>query len=193
MTRDREEAIKTIETAKIFAYDECYEKAFDIAIKALEQEPCEDVVSRAEVKKIAKEMYLEVANMELDVNTISDCISCTSSKCREVLERKLQALPSVTLPNKALEQESCEDAVSRQAVDNLAWEYLTKATDENIAFYEHFLDLPSVTPQKPKTGHWIDTGSGQKCSECGEIQYGYDNFRHFCANCGTKMDKEYTE
>lgn len=68
----------------------------ELAIKALEQEPCEDAVSRSEVKKIAKEMYLEVANMELDINTISDCISYTSSKCREVLERKLQALPPVT-------------------------------------------------------------------------------------------------
>ena len=37
------------------------------------------------------------------------------------------------------------------------------------------------------TGHWIDMGSGQECSECGEIQYGYDNFRYFCANCGAKM------
>ena len=45
--------------------------------------------------------------------------------------------------------------------------------------------------QGPKTGYWIDTGSGQRCSECGEIQYGYDNFRYFCANCGAKMeDKE---
>lgn len=67
-----------------------------LAIKALDQEPCEDAVSRAEVIKIAKEMYLEVANMNLDVKTISDCISYTSSKCREVLERKLQALSSVT-------------------------------------------------------------------------------------------------
>ena len=61
-------------------------------IDTLEQEPCKDVVSIAEVKRIAKEMYLEVANMKLDVNTISDCISCTSSKCREVLESKLQSL-----------------------------------------------------------------------------------------------------
>lgn len=68
---------------------------FKMAIKALEQELCKDAVSRKEVKKIAKEMYLEVANMELDVSTISDCISYTSSKCREVLESKLKALPSV--------------------------------------------------------------------------------------------------
>ena len=37
-----------------------------------------------------------------------------------------------------------------------------------------------------KTGHWIDTGSGQECSECHEIQYGYDSFRFYCAKCGSK-------
>jgi len=36
-------------------------------------------------------------------------------------------------------------------------------------------------------GHWIDTGSGQECSECGEIQHGYDSFRRFCASCGARM------
>ena len=36
-------------------------------------------------------------------------------------------------------------------------------------------------------GEWIDTGSGQECNVCHEIQYGYDNFRHFCANCGAYM------
>lgn len=71
-------------------------KAIENLPKVKPQEPCEDVISRAEVKKIVKEMYLEVASMELDAKTISDCISCTSSKCREVLERKLQALSSVT-------------------------------------------------------------------------------------------------
>ena len=44
-----------------------------------------------------------------------------------------------------------------------------------------------IVELEPKTGHWIDTGSGQECSECGEIQYGYDSYRCFCANCGAKM------
>ena len=35
--------------------------------------------------------------------------------------------------------------------------------------------------------HWIDTGSGQECSSCKEIQYGYDNGRRYCQNCGAKM------
>ena len=38
-----------------------------------------------------------------------------------------------------------------------------------------------------KQGWWIDTGSGQQCSVCKEIQYGYDNHRYFCANCGADM------
>jgi len=46
---------------------------------------------------------------------------------------------------------------------------------------------------KKKTGHWIDTGSGQECSECGEIQHGYDNFRFYCAKCGSKNGIESEE
>lgn len=37
-------------------------------------------------------------------------------------------------------------------------------------------------------GKWIDTGSGQECSICGEIQYGYDSGRYYCPNCGAKME-----
>lgn len=43
---------------------------------------------------------------------------------------------------------------------------------------------------KERTGHWIDTGSGQECSVCREIQYGYDTGRHFCSNCGARMVSE---
>ena len=46
-----------------------------------------------------------------------------------------------------------------------------------------------IEPERKK-GNWIDTGSGQECSECHEIQYGYDNFRYFCAFCGADMRGE---
>ena len=46
--------------------------------------------------------------------------------------------------------------------------------------------MPPANPKK-KIGYWIDTGSGQECSECGEFQPGYDNFRFYCACCGADM------
>lgn len=79
----------------------------------------------------------------------------------------------------------CEDAVSRLAVKEQMIKYGFHAPDMTVT--EFVEDLSSVTPQQ-KVGHWIDTGSGQECSECGEIQHGYDNFRNFCANCGVKME-----
>jgi aerobic-type carbon monoxide dehydrogenase small subunit (CoxS/CutS family) len=90
---------------------------------------------------------------------------------------------------KMLEQQPCDDAISRQSVldmienaqiitDGEFCGYCTEDIDINI--------LPPVTPQR-KVGKWIDTGSGQKCSLCGEIQYGYDSFRRFCASCGERM------
>lgn len=48
--------------------------------------------------------------------------------------------------------------------------------------------MPSVADVvEVKHGRWIDTGSGQECSICQEIQYGYDSARNFCPNCGADM------
>lgn len=56
--------------------------------------------------------------------------------------------------------------------------------------YKVFEDCLAVAPRvEPKHGHWIDTGSGQECSVCGEIQYGYDSYRFYCANCGSRMNE----
>lgn len=61
-------------------------------------------------------------------------------------------------------------------------------------FKRRLAELPSVTPQEPKTGHWIadvdkwgdvvTTVNGYKCSECGEFNADNDNY---CPNCGAKM------
>ena len=86
-------------------------------------------------------------------------------KCKEILE--------------ALEQEPCEDAISRQAVLNeipVLWnsngdkDYCMESLRDFVA------ELPSVIPQ-PKTGHWIlkrtfptkiydEYLNEYKCSEC---------------------------
>ena len=89
------------------------------------------------------------------------------------------------------EQEQSGDLISRDAVieQTYLWskdEFL-RITNPFDYLRKRIKNLPSVNPQEPKTGHWIDTGSGQECSECHEIQYGYDSNRKYCANCGFRM------
>lgn len=48
-------------------------------------------------------------------------------------------------------------------------------------------NIPAADVVEVRHGWWIDTGSGQKCSVCGEFQPGYDNYRNFCSNCGANM------
>lgn len=101
--------------------------------------------------------------------------------------RKLEALQKEL---KALQQEPCEDCISRQAVIELCegwWLGHTKEDD----FATEIRALPSVNPQK--IGHWI---VGEKyymgerngcCSVC-EDYYTNDWFEmKYCPNCGAKM------
>lgn len=97
---------------------------------------------------------------------------------------------------KALEQEPCEDAVSRQAVLDLI-------RDENSALKDIFIThcageelskqinkLQSVQP-KAKTGRWIEKDTDTfydvmlyKCDKCGDISMENGNY---CSNCGARM------
>ena len=64
-------------------------------------------------------------------------------------------------------------------------------TDKDIK--QNAIDIlkhaPTADVVPVRHGHWIDTGSGQECSVCGEIQYGYDSGRFFCQQCGALMDE----
>lgn len=59
--------------------------------------------------------------------------------------------------------------------------------DELVSFADAIAEQEIIQLPERKKGKWIDTGSGQECSVCHEIQYGYDSFRYFCAFCGADM------
>jgi hypothetical protein len=93
---------------------------------------------------------------------------------------------------KALEQEPCEDTISRADAVKVASGYCHPA---NIA--KELAKLPPVTPIRPK-GHWFYDKSIEnwRCSECNETPKtmgycGSANFmaKHFkfCNHCGVRM------
>ena len=90
---------------------------------------------------------------------------------------------------KALEQEPCEDAISRQWLMecvNEGWIKFDTEKDKNI-FIHLIRDIaPSVKPQE-KTGHWIHFASGDDCSECGWSTGKYISPSKYCPGCGCLM------
>jgi len=66
---------------------------------------------------------------------------------------------------KALEQDSCEDVISREEVKQFLYERIDRLNDDELYdIFSKIIDdlyneLPSVTPQ-PKIGHWIPVSEG---------------------------------
>ena len=103
---------------------------------------------------------------------------------------------------KALEQEPCEDAISRQAVFDMCkkeidhisknWQNYHSPSEAKSGFAyiaTNINDLPPVNPQ-PKTGHWVrqtdDYHDYYECEYCG-IAVGLDDIKNYCPNCGCRM------
>jgi DNA-directed RNA polymerase subunit RPC12/RpoP len=113
-----------------------------------------------------------------------------------------QQVEALDLAIKALEQQPCEDCISRQAVKEMLTEEWTKhipmELDINLSFVLGKInELPSVTPQ-PKIGRWIDDGwyaeghseHAYRCSKCDKNYIGYVGEHKYCPNCGAKMEVE---
>lgn len=92
---------------------------------------------------------------------------------------------------KALEQQPCDDCVSRQAVI----EYIEACGAElghdieNESVREDILNMPSVTPKRKSGLHWIERFDNEdKWLECPHCHKDSDNA--YCPNCGADMVKE---
>lgn len=90
---------------------------------------------------------------------------------------------------KALEQEECEDAVSRQSVNEIINDIRDCISVEGYwAILERMKKLPSVNSQN--IGHWIIEKWNNKehysCSSCQHV-VDYEPCYHYCPYCGAKM------
>ena len=104
---------------------------------------------------------------------------------------------------KALEQEPCENCVSRQVVLEVLkdkWNMFSDANDAMQESIDTIEALSNVTPQ-PKMGHWIVQPSNEeqgerpfiwwKCSNCGQVIFSETShdrleFHAFCGRCGSR-------
>lgn len=101
-----------------------------------------------------------------------------------------RAKEALDIAIKALEQEPCDDAISRQAVLNYIRDNYRRWFINDDAFMQcvnGIKDIVPVTPQ-PKIGLWIEhfdeSGKWYECDQC-HIDWG--GSVNYCPNCGAKM------
>jgi rubrerythrin len=192
----KEQALKSHnDTAVLEVKIDSFNFVLDEAIKALEQQPCEDAISRkAVLDKLNKLIEVERLQGTDEMGYGRERVNAYESMIFEIESKYLY--PSVN------PQQPCEDCISRQEAINCA-----TSNEFRYKIVEDIKTLPSVTP-KPKIGRWredankIDAQFGRHtyiCSECGKYaeyfisgtEVWWDRIKpNFCPNCGAKMEVE---
>lgn len=116
----------------------------------------------------------------------SDMLRHTFTDGEDIWGKDLEALD---LAIKALDQEPCEDAISRKAlfdmckkeIDHISknWQNYHSPSEAKSGFAyiaTNIYDLPPVNPQ-PKIGHWI------LADEQNKEDVDNDNYRFICSEC----------
>ena len=207
----REEAIKHgKEQLEIFGGT--HRTFIEMAIKALEQPAYTSQIAQKAYEDGKKDGYVQ-AKLEQEPTTKND-LGVDREDAVERLNAIKQLIgydkdseivkatqKSLDMAIKALEHPEknvvavvpCGDCISReQALKELkeSAEYHANDSREEALLRRDrdiIRALPSVTPQEPKTGHWMKSniGGAKVCSVC-NAHMGLSSFK-FCPNCGAKM------
>lgn len=150
----REEALETwlpvVEMAIVDANIPEAKEALEMAFKALEQEPCDDAISREAAICLVDELKDDLP----DDDHLSDMVMSHNEGILEY-QTKLSLLPSVTPAEDVTDTDvgemPCEDCISREAAHGLLlpWlnDYLLDETREVLETIDYKIeDLPSVYP-----------------------------------------------
>jgi hypothetical protein len=171
-------------------------EAYEMAIKALKQQTCEDAVSRQVVLEIIRDFGYKNDHEEMLINERIKALPSVNPQYTEAEIQKMQEMEQAEI-QKAYElgtkMQPCEDCISRQAVLDVIDDIdKTTCMNEYHVIVDAIDKLPSVNPQ-PKTGHWIDIMVGdmpaQACDQCNTFYpLAYTGGGHkYCPNCGCRM------
>ena len=101
---------------------------------------------------------------------------------------------------KALEQESCEDAISKASVFeilgnlmSIPYDFDRQINEKDVSeSMDEIRALPPVEPTRPK-GHWINIdATHSKCDRCGAVFeiVSANGGANYCPNCGCLFYEE---
>ena len=173
-------------------YSEESHTAMMMAIKALEQQPSEDCISReavlnglANIAKAKAKSDAQKALMGRVMYFIEQLPSVTLQASEEDIhrEREQAYMLGYEDASKKFRTQPSEDAVSRSELMKLYKEWQPRLATNVCEFEQALENLPPATPERPK-GKWIwDLRMGlHKCSVCSK----FCDFDYlYCPNCGS--------
>ena len=190
-------------------FSEAKEELIDIAVKnimALEQEPCEDAISREDVIKLIECSGYDLQYRSENADMCDDVRKLPSVQPKEQEPKywinkdnniyKLSDVPTITVP-----QMNGIDMVSREQVLNVIADFVTfeEYIDENhhltfVPLEKKINMLPSVQPNCK--GHWIECETNiYSCSYCSHSisitpEDNDINELILCPFCGAEMESE---
>lgn len=199
-------------------YDEVMKRveAFDMAIKALEQESITWIVGKDNAQVAVRNMPINKMQKicaiigDDEKLTVENCLDDAREDFMSDVYNTLDFLPTNDEANLIIDsfdrvtsgimQEPCEDCVSREAVKE-QFEEVVHNNGSATEFLVRLWKLPSVTPTRP-TGKWeyvqydYNPNIGNwHCSECRNIviecankneEGGIPKYK-YCPNCGARM------
>lgn len=173
----REEAIRVLKEGGI-TLKEC-EEAFDMAIEALKQEPCDDAINRQAV--------LDMWKKESCGNRCRDRYRCSETYCDfKLFQNKLGHLPSV----------NPQPDISEDGTLTVHVKDGSKVSRVLVCGDNHWGGL-YYPEQESESGEWLigdDLYEHGICSKCGyeadeSAVYCRRNY-DYCYKCGAKMESE---
>ena len=144
----------------------------------------------------AKRVILEADSCFCKHGAYKDCHS--GCKYREALDAAVKALEQEPTTKNNLGVDKFDKAINQSDLEEWIMETFPDWCEGDVRLIMNHMDeMPPVTPQEPKTGHWkvVSDGYGDsayicECSECKDTVWVYkdaDRKWNYCPNCGAKM------
>ena len=142
-----------------------YEQAFEMAIKALSQEPTSEMVHVETLRQVMWERDIAIEQL----HELGYELGQKIEPCDDAVSRLDKIRQIIAIPNSVIQ----EDVMKYQMICELLKD-----------------ELPSVTQKSGKWHRKHDSIVNDWFWECDKCSCGYQHEYNYCPNCGAKMESE---